>query len=325
MNGVQSILDPAGPGGASIALLWWVMFGTGTLVFVLVVLALVMAIRRAGESRRRGPDETDKLTDVNEPDQRIAKRWVSAALGGTVAILLATFTLSLLTSRATAGIAGDDMLEIEVTGVQWWWDVRYLDSIPARNVRIANELHLPAGRPVRLRLISRDVIHSFWAPNLHGKMDIIPGRENTLVLRADQPGTYRAQCAEFCGLQHAKMAMVIVVHTADEFDAWLDAELQPAAEPADELARSGARVFMANACSTCHSIRGTEAYGRVGPDLTHLGRRLTLAAAELPNTRANLGAWITAPQVIKPGSHMPSVSLSNGDLIALVAYLEGLR
>lgn len=324
MNGVQSALDPAGAGGAAIATLWWAMFVLGTAVFVGVVAAMLWAMLR---HRRDVPveeplafrDRSDAARDAR------ASRVVGMAVGATVVILLVTFSLSLVTSRANASLASDDALEVEIVGVQWWWEVRYMDSLPSRVVRTANELHLPAGRSVRLKLRTRDVIHSFWAPNLHGKMDLMPGRENILWVRAERPGTYRAQCAEFCGVQHAKMAMAVVVHPAAEFDTWLTALREPARPPVDSLARAGAAILEQLPCATCHMVRGTAARGQVGPDLTHFARRLTIAAGALPNTAPNLAAWLSDPQGIKPGNHMPHVSLSPSELEALVAYLSELR
>jgi cytochrome c oxidase subunit II len=320
----QSALDPAGAGSEAVATLWWIMFALGTLVFVAVVAATGWAIAR----HRRRAREAEPLAFARRVDpvaDRRARRVVTLAAVATVVILTVTFALSLGTSRANARLADDGGAEIEIVGVQWWWEVRYLDSLPARVVRTANELHLPAGRSVRLKLRSRDVIHSFWAPNLHGKMDLIPGRENSIWVRAERPGRYRAQCAEFCGLQHTKMALAVVVHEASEYDAWLTALREPLAAPTDSLERAGAEAFARLACATCHTIRGTEALGQAGPDLTHFGRRLTIAAGDLPNSPANLAAWLSSPQAIKPGTHMPDVALSAPELVSLVAYLSSQR
>ncbi len=324
MMQVQSALDPAGAGSASIASLWWFMFAIGTVVFIGVMVATAWAFVR---HRRATPAAEPLAFDkrVDDADDKRASRVVGIAAATTVAILIVTFALSLGTSRANARLATEDGAEIEIVGVQWWWEVRYLDSLPSRVVRTANELHLPAGRSVRLKLRSRDVIHSFWAPNLHGKMDMIPGRENTIWVRADRPGTYRAQCAEFCGLQHTRMAMAVVIHEAPEYDAWLESLRAPARIQSDSLAIAGAAAFVRLPCAACHMIRGTDALGQAGPDLTHFARRLTIAAGELPNTPANLSAWLANPQAIKPGNHMPNVSLSPADLSALVAYLSGLQ
>jgi cytochrome c oxidase subunit 2 len=212
-----------------------------------------------------------------------------------------------------------------VTGHQWWWDVRYDAHVPAHRVRTANEIHIPVGQPILLKLRTSDVIHSFWVPSLHGKRDLIPGQTNTLWLQADRPGTYRGQCAEFCGHQHAHMGLLVVAEPPERFAGWQERQRQPAAEPADALARRGREVFVAGPCALCHAVRGTEAAAEVAPDLTHLGSRLTIAAATLANTPGHLAGWIVDPQRLKPGSHMPPMSLAADDLQALLAYLGSLR
>jgi cytochrome c oxidase subunit 2 len=178
---------------------------------------------------------------------------------------------------------------------------------------------------VRILLQSRDVIHSFWMPNLNGKQDMIPGRTNDLVVQVDEPGTYRGQCAEFCGVQHAKMAMLVVAHPRAEFDAWWNGQLRPHEPPTDPEAKRGHDVFMTHGCGTCHAIRGTLARGSVAPDLSHFGSRRTLAAGTLPNTRGHLGGWISDPQGIKPGTRMPPVDLKGEELRALLTYLHSLK
>jgi cytochrome c oxidase subunit 2 len=193
------------------------------------------------------------------------------------------------------------------------------------NVRTANEIHVPVGRPVAIDLKSRDVIHSFWVPNLHGKMDAIPGRVTNTWLQADSPGVWRGQCAEFCGLQHAHMALTVVAHPAHEFEQWLSAQREPATQPTEEIALRGQQVFLSGPCMMCHTIRGTPALSAFGPDLTHVASRRTLAAGTIPNTRGHLAGWILDPQVIKPGTRMPPTALGSEDLQALLAYLERLR
>jgi cytochrome c oxidase subunit 2 len=216
-------------------------------------------------------------------------------------------------------------LTIDLTGHQWWWEVRYVDPDPSKIVVDANELHIPTGEPVQIKVTSRDVIHSFWVPNIIGKRDLIPGYTSSLFLDADKPGTYRAQCAEFCGYEHAKMALDVVVHPREQFAAWLAAARTPAAHPADSSAAEGEKIFLAGPCSSCHAIAGTSAYGTVGPNLTHLASRLTIGAGTLRNTRGNLGGWIVDPQSIKPGVRMPSNQLEAKDLRALLDYLETLK
>jgi cytochrome c oxidase subunit 2 len=235
-------------------------------------------------------------------------------------VLTLTYALTLATMRAQASQPAQGVV-IEIIGRQWWWEVRY----PAAEVVTANEIHIPAGQPVTLQLTSADVIHSFWVPELNGKLDLNPRQTNTLILQADQPGEYRGQCAEFCGIQHAKMALLVIAHEPAEFEAWLSAQQQDAPAPADEATEFGQQVLLGSACVYCHTIRGTNASGVLGPDLTHLASRRTLAAATIPNTRGHLAGWIIDPQGIKPGNKMPPTDLGADELQALLAYLESLR
>lgn len=342
----QSALDPGGPAAAEIGWLWNLMLVTGTAVTVLVVALLLVAL-----FRRRRPDELPPEAD-RPPDprgerandesggrgredrgrprsERLGARWMVA--GGVVfpaIVLTVLFVLSLVTMGAMYPRRGERApLTIEVTGKQWWWDVRYLggDGTPQRSVRTANELHIPAGQRVRVLLRSDDVIHSFWVPGLQGKVDMIPGRTNVTWLEADRPGEWRGQCAEFCGLQHAKMALVVVAHERSAFDAWIAREVQPAAAVTDSAVVTGRREFVAAGCELCHTVRGTAAQAAAGPDLTHVASRRTLAAGELPNTRGNLYGWIANPQALKPGTKMPAVPLTPEQLHAIVGYLQTLR
>jgi cytochrome c oxidase subunit 2 len=215
--------------------------------------------------------------------------------------------------RSTAAPAkGSTALTIHVTGHQWWWEVRYENSTAVT----ANEIHIPVGTRVGLVLTTADVIHSFWVPQLNRKVDMIPGTENRLLLIADHPGVYRGQCAEFCGLQHANMAVEVVAQPKAQFEAWLAHNEQPAAH--------GNALFAEN-CSGCHEVRGTSAHADVGPDLTHFASRRTLAAVTLPNTRKNLRDWLRDPQHVKPGNRMPNLELSDADWRALQRYVESLR
>jgi cytochrome c oxidase subunit II len=249
-------------------------------------------------------------------------------VGSSAATLLALFVLlteSISASNALDRLDTQATMEIELTGKQWWWQVRYLDPDPSREFVGANEIHLPVGRSVRFKLSSADVIHSFWVPNLGGKRDLIPGRESSLVLRADKPGRYRSQCAEFCGHAHAQMALWVVVEPKGAFEAWANRQRTAAAEPTTELARTGQEVFMRGPCVTCHAISGTLAQSSVGPDLTHVASRLSLAAGSYPNQRGQLAGWLLDSQSMKPGSHMPNITLPAADLHALIDYLETLR
>jgi cytochrome c oxidase subunit 2 len=216
--------------------------------------------------------------------------------------------------------------EILVTGHQWWWQVRYKEGELSTQALTANEIHIPTGRAVDIDLTSVDVIHSFWVPTLHGKVDLIPGQLNRIRIQADHPGVFRGQCAEYCGEQHAHMILLVVAQTPDDFERWLDTQRKPGAEPATAQQQHGRDVFLSHACVVCHTIRGTGALATVGPDLTHIGSRLGIAANALPNNDANLSAWVTHAQSLKPGSAMPNLTQFSGEeLRDLVAYLRNLH
>jgi cytochrome c oxidase subunit 2 len=245
-------------------------------------------------------------------------------LGGAVfpaIVLVAVFGVTLATMSAVARPPASDELVVEVIGRQFWWEVHY----PNQQVTTANEIHIPVGQPVEIRLEAIDVIHSFWVPQLHGKLDMIPGRTNRYWLQADRPGEYRGLCAEFCGIQHANMQFIVVAEAPQAFDAWLARQTEPAAEPADPEARQGRDIFLGSTCAQCHAVRGTSATADLGPDLTHLADRRTLGAGTLANDRDNLAKWLVDSQSVKPGNLMPNSSLSDADLQALVAYLESLK
>jgi cytochrome c oxidase subunit 2 len=229
------------------------------------------------------------------------------------------------TSRALARLPLKGAVNITLIGHQWWWEARYRDEDASREFSTANELHIPVGRPVIVTLLSNDVIHSLWIPNLQGKKDLIPGRTATLRLRADKPGVYRGQCAEFCGLEHALMALQVVAEPNQGYEAWAARQRQPAPDPGSALTQRGQQVFLSTSCVMCHTIGGTTAGGRLGPDLTHLASRATIAAGMFPNNRGHLAGWIADPQALKPGVNMPANSLPPDDLQALLAYLETLK
>jgi cytochrome c oxidase subunit 2 len=209
---------------------------------------------------------------------------------------------------------------VHITGHQWWWHVRY----PDEQVITANEVHLPAGVPVRLAVTSEDVIHSFWMPQIAGKVDVIPGKTNSITILAEQPGVYRGMCAEFCGAPHARMHFLVVVEPPADFARWLDGQRRVPPPPTDSLVQRGQQVFFRATCAECHAVRGTAA-GTRGPDLTHVASRRTLGAGTQPNTRANLAGWTVDAQAMKPGNKMPSIPLAGDDLQALLAYLESLE
>ena len=307
---LQSALDPAGPQAVHISNLWWLMFWISAAVFVLVIgfLAAAFLHRRSAQT-----------------SERTLTFGVSVATALTVVILFGILVATMWTERVNATLGASSAVTIELTGHQFWWEVQYDASNPSDRVSTANEMHIPVGRPVVLKVTSRDVIHSFWAPNLHGKRDLIPGYTTAIWLQADRPQTYRAQCAEFCGRQHAHMAMEIVAEPEGRFEQWLQARKAPAPEPDAPGAIQGRDVFMTRQCVLCHQIRGTSANGLVGPELTHVASRGTLAAGTLPNTTGHLGGWIVNPQALKPGSQMPANPMTSEELQSLLAYLETLK
>jgi cytochrome c oxidase subunit 2 len=318
---VQSTLHPAGPAAADIAWLWWVMCGAFTAVFVLVLVLLVIAIfRSSGGSSpaTAGSDSPSEAVERMSPPLGRTGFIVAGGVALPLAVLTPLFLASLHTSASQR--PPQEALTVRVVGHMWWWEVRY----PEHGIITANEIHIPVGRPVRLELTSADVIHSFWAPNLNGKRDMIPGLETVFEIQADAPGTYRGQCAEYCGVQHAKMAFLVIALPPDEFRAWLAERTAPGPEPDTEQQQRGLRVFTSAGCIQCHAMDGAPPQGRskVGPDLTHLGSRRTIGAALLPNTRGNLAGWIADPQALKPGVKMPRTYLAADDLLALVDYLE---
>ncbi|HEU4629075.1 MAG TPA: cytochrome c oxidase subunit II [Gemmatimonadaceae bacterium] len=320
--GPQSAFAPAGPAAAHIATLWWAMLAAATVVCIVVVAATVYALLR-----RRGaapPDAASPAARDERADERGTRAILLAGAVVPALILTALYVATLVVLRVTAPGAAPADLVVEVEGRQYWWAVRYPGRDGASPVVTANELHIPVGRRVEVRLRAADVIHSFWVPRLHGKTDLIPGRVNVTWLQADSAGVYRGQCAEFCGVQHARMAFTVVALPEARFAAWLAGQRAPAPAPASPAAREGLAVFLAR-CASCHAIRGTPARGRLGPDLTHLASRRTLAAGTLSNTRGHLAGWIANPQVIKRGALMPRVPLTPRELRALLAYLEGLR
>jgi len=320
----MSVLEPAGPQAATIASLWDVFLWISIAVWVLVVAATGLAAIRA-RAPRRAVELGDPLSGDPARDRRMI-RGVIAAGAVTVAVLLALLVASIAAGGALAELEDEpDAIHVRITGRQWWWQIDYEPTDPTRTASTANELHIPVGRPVHLELTSGDVIHSFWIPSLHGKRDLIPGRVNRTWIRADEPGTFAGQCAEFCGLEHARMMLTVIAEPPAAFDAWLAHQREPAAEPAGEAERRGRRVFLGGPCVLCHAIAGTPAGGRLGPDLTHLAGRSTLAASPLPNGVGQLAGWIADPQALKPGARMPATTLPPEDLLALVAYLRGLR
>jgi cytochrome c oxidase subunit 2 len=316
----QSALAPAGPQAAHIGMLWNVMLALCACVWLLVVGAAWVAVLR----QRRRALEAPQLGQSAVTHRRVT-RAVGVAAGLATVGLVALVVASVTTDRALAHLPHAGALHIELTAHQWWWEARYDHSDPSKIFSTANEVHIPVGRPVLFSLRADDVIHSFWVPNLHGKTDLIPGRINTTLLRADAPGIYRGQCAEFCGYQHANMSLLVVADPPDDYTRWEDAQRQPATTPGTPELAAGQRTFETSTCGMCHAVQGTTAHGEHAPDLTHFASRLTLAAATLDNTPANRAAWIVDPQRLKPGTNMPASILPPGQLGPLLAWLATLR
>jgi cytochrome c oxidase subunit II len=309
---IQSVLHPAGIESGIVSHLWWVMFWTCTVVWFAVAGAMLVAIRR-GRTRSAPANESTLFRNV------------FVASGISLVALVWLLFESVLTGRAQENVSAQNSLHLQVTGYQWWWDVKYENPVPSLQVTTANEIHVPVGRPVVVDLFSGDVIHSLWIPNLQGKIDLIPGRHNTLTLRADRPGVYRGQCAEYCGAQHAHMALVVVADPPDQFERWLAANRAPAPQPVTPSAVRGKEVFERGPCAMCHNITGSLASATTAPDLTHLASRSTIGAGTVPNTRGYLAGWIIDPQHMKPGNNMPPTGLTNEELQAVLAYLETLK
>jgi cytochrome c oxidase subunit 2 len=317
----QNPMHPAGPQAAQILDLWWLTLGICAIAAVIVFAFLLHGLLRAPRADEATPAD---ISPLSRHEGKLHRGVIWGASVSTVGLLVLLIA-SVHTDRALASLDVKDALHIQVTGNQWWWEVTYDDPDPTRIFVTANEMHIPVKRPVVISLRSNDVIHSFWVPNLHGKRDLIPGHELTVSLRADEAGTYRGQCAEFCGAQHAFMAFTVVAQAPEAYEAWADAQRKPAPEPTDDLARRGRDLFLSGPCMMCHNIGGTPATARKGPDLTHVASRPTLAAGTIRNTRENLIAWIRDPHQIKPGVNMPANPLVAEDQQALIAYLETLK
>lgn len=297
-------------------------------VFTAILIALLIAMTRA---RRRAPDPR-AMPPEPVGHERASRRWVIGASVLSAALLIILLGADMVTDRSLSRLPVTDSVRIEMTAQQWWWEARYLDAQGKPEFAVASELHVPVGKPVIVSLKSIDVIHTFWVPSLHGKRDMLPGRSTQLVIQADKAGTYRGECAEFCGLEHALMAFSVSADPPDAYARWHAAQQAPALDPAQggtagvrADAVRGQALFLSSNCAQCHTVRGTSAAGSLGPDLTHVGGRALLAAGTVVNEPAKLAAWISDPQSLKPGATMPSSQLPPDDIRALVAYLGGLR
>jgi len=322
-SGAHSALDPAGPQAGRIAHIYWIYFAVCVAAYVLTMFFMVgAALMRRGREPVSETHVEPKRPDV---DHRLGIV-VSACVGATTIILFILLFYDFLIGRSIHQFSNsDNPVTITLTGHQWWWEVRYEDADPSSVFETANEIVIPTGRPVRIWLQSGDVIHSFWIPNLHGKKDLIPQHSTSIWLQADKPGRYYGQCAEFCGYEHAMMRLLVKAMPYDQFDNWLKAARSPAPLPMTDMQKRGQQVFMSSSCVMCHSIGGTKAGGRVGPDLTHVASREMIGAGEIPNMPGHLAGWVIDTQRVKPGVRMPQNNLPASDVPALLEYLETLK
>jgi len=329
---IQSVLDPRGPAAKTIANL-----GGAVLIVFAIVSLIMFALILWVALRKRGTLSEHEPVDIGG-----GQRWVLLGGFGIPTIILAAIfiaTLSTINAFPVHDGAQPHSPDIVVMGHQWWWEVHYVGESVCRpggggqgyapidqQMTTANEIHIPVGLPVEIALKSGDVIHSFWVPQLHGKVDLVPGQENHIRIVAGQPGEFRGQCGEFCGEQHAHMILHVFADSPEDFRKWVAAQRAPAREPMTAQQKRGHDLFMTKACVLCHTIRGTPAGGTVGPDLTHIGSRTTIAAGAYPNNLAYLNAWITHAQSLKPGAQMPDLTVFSGeDLHAVAAYLQSLQ
>ena len=313
-DGGQSAWEVNGTSAVYIKALMVLVIAVCTLIWIMVVVITALALRRRRNSALEAKPRSDKQ--------------VAYVVGGAVAATVVVITMLTVASfYTTRSIDHSDTAEVRITvrGEQWWWRIIYTDPDPAKTFETANEIHIPVGKAVRLQLESADVIHSFWVPSLAGKQDLVPGRTNFLSIRAERPGVYRGQCAEFCGLQHSHMAMLIVADDQASYEHWLSLQRSAALSSTAQEVLAGQGVFMQKPCAACHSIRGTSARGTVGPDLTHVGSRGTIAAGLFERTRGSLAAWVADPQTLKPGSYMPMIPLQSHELRQVSAYMESLK
>lgn len=302
------VFSPAGPAAASIAEVGWVLIVACGVLFAATMALLAWALWRRGGTVRP------------------ALWLVGGGLVLPLVVLTALFFYSAARTPPWQAAPPPGALVVSITGRMWWWEITYRDPATGAEVATANELRLPVGRPVLLGLSSAEVIHSLWIPELGGKMDMVPGRVNHLLLTASRPGVYRGQCAEFCGEAHARMALHAVAQPQADFDAWLAAQARPASVPSTDRLAAGQKVFEDRKCSVCHTVRGVAGGARLGPDLTHVGSRLHLAAGTLPNDTDGMARWLTHVQQLKPGTRMPTYDrLSGPELDALAAWLTSLK
>lgn len=310
-GGNQSALNPRSDPAAELAQLSWILFALGAFVFLIVIAAIALAC--VGTQAVRSALASHGMV-------------VSGGIIFPVAVLTALLIYGVwLTGGSQARLKEAGSLRIKIVGEQWWWRINYEDR-EGQSIASANELRIPVGRPALLELTSADVIHSFWIPNLAGKLDMMPGRITRLRLEANASGIFRGQCAEYCGGPHALMAFEVVAMPQEEFDAWLASQATPASEPSTAEAQRGRELFMASGCGGCHAVRGTAATGTIGPDLTHLGSRRSVGIDTNRSSAEAIAHFIRDGQHIKPGNLMPPYRIFTTDeLSALSIYLSGLK
>jgi cytochrome c oxidase subunit 2 len=306
-----------GPAADPVTSLGWGL----TLICSLVIL-IVAGLLLTATLRARATDAAFASLPIEHPTGGL--RWIYIGTGISTVVLLGLVIWTMFTLAAIASAPSPPVFTVEIRAHQWWWEARYLDDTSDNIFVTANELHIPLGKPVQLHLIGDDVIHSFWIPALAGKTDVIPGQTNISWIEADTLGTYRGQCTEYCGAQHAHMAEFVIAESATDFKQWRDHQLTDAVAPLSELTTRGEAIFLAR-CAACHTIRGTGAGGILGPDLTHIMSRRTLGAGTVPNDPESLRAWINDAQAVKPGSRMPTLDLPQPDIEAVSAYVQTLR
>lgn len=304
-----SALDAKGDRAETIAWLFWALLAISVVVFIVMVGAfLIGAARRTSRDTRNDKSDGTRVISI-----------FGIIIPGAIVLAVFGVTLWVLADMSTSADAADTT--IEVVGHQWWWEVKYSDH----DFTTANEIHIPVGKTVNIQLTSQDVIHSFWIPQLADKLDMLPGHTNVLPLKANEAGTYYGQCAEYCGAQHANMAIRVIAESEDDYASWISSQQQVAAQPESGEIERGQQVYFNAACMYCHTIAGTSSSGKIGPDLTHLASRDYIGAGVLENNPGNLRGWILNNQTIKPNNQMPNFYLSPEDMDALIAYLESLE
>ncbi|HWV23396.1 MAG TPA: cytochrome c oxidase subunit II [Thermomicrobiales bacterium] len=308
-SGLTSALDPKGPRSELIARFFWALLALAAVIFVIFVALFLIgsAKHNPGDQRLHFANGTGVVSVFG------------IAIPGVILLVIFGATLWALNELATPASAAEE--SIEIVGHQWWWEIHY----PDHDFTTANEIHIPLGKDVHVKLTSADVIHSFWIPSLSDKLDMIPGKTNEIMLKADTPGIYRGQCAEFCGAQHANMILRVFADNDDTYDAWIANQQADAGIPDSDLLERGQQVYFNNACMYCHTVAGTSSSGKIGPDLTHVASRDYIAAGMLENTQGNLAGWILNNQSLKPNNQMPNFVMSPEDLQALIAWLESLK